>query len=99
MKSVITKLEANLSERTLSGDIMRTPYVLEVRGAAIPNVLVYEMLDTVKGFTTVLVQAPVVDGKPLLAPSTMDAIARRVKPNARAYGGNRGGSVRVRRYS
>lgn len=99
MKSVITKLEANLSERVLSGNIMRTPYVLEVRGAAIPNALVHEMLDINTGSVTVLVQVPKSDGKPVLAVSTIDAIARRVKAGARAYAGNQGGPLMVRRYA
>lgn len=99
MKSVITKFEAKESERVIDKGFVRTPYALEVRGAAVPNALVYSLLDMDTGALTVTVQVPKEGGKPVLALSTMDALARRVKPDARAYAGNKGGAAVVRRYS
>jgi hypothetical protein len=97
MKSVITKLEANLTERVMERGFVRTPYTLEVRGAKVPNALVHEVLDMETGAIRITVQSPLVDGKPVLALSTMDAIARRVKPGVKAYV-SQGRMVLVRRY-
>lgn len=82
MKSVITKLE--VSERWID----TVKYDLEIHGAPVPNVIVEKRTDMENGFESVLIQVPIVDGKPVLAVSTMDAIARRVMPSARRYAGN-----------
>lgn len=95
MKSVITGFEVITEEVTLE----RTPYAVEIRGEAMPAVKVTKVQNLTMGGYTIWVEVPKVDGRPILAVSTMDALARRVKPDARAYGGNKGGAVLRRVYS
>lgn len=95
MKSVITKLEEN---RELSS-LGTTRYNLEVRGQVIPGVIVEKHTDE-QNNVTVRVQTPLVDGKWLLSPSAMLAVADRLIPGAHAYAGNAGHpKVRYRLYS
>lgn len=95
MKSVITKLE--VSEKWLGV----TKYDLEIKDAVVPNVIVEKHTDVNTGFESVLVQSPIRDGKAVLSLSTMDAIARRIIPDARKYAGNHvtnKSQVMIRRY-
>lgn len=76
MKSVITKLEARTEDQTYG----RIPYDVEIKGAKPANVVVAKLPKlSDKTETLVEITAPV----GLLALSTMDAIARRIIPNAR----------------
>ena len=95
MKSVITKFEVLADEVTLD----RTPYAVEVKGQAMPSVKVVRVQNLTMGGYTIWVEVPKVDGRPILAVSTMDALARRVAPGAKVYGGNKGGAVLRRVYS
>lgn len=95
MKSVITRFEENTSEQMLG----KMPYIVEVRGQRVPNLRVEKLTDIESGAVTVLVEVPKSDGRAILAVSTMDALARRVKPDARAYAGNKHGAVARRMYS
>ena len=93
MKSVITKLE--VAEEWFG----ITRYDLEIRGQVVPGVIVEKRTDE-KNNVTIHVQTPVVDGKWLLSPSAMAAVAERLKPGCRAYAGNAGHPrVRFRRYA
>lgn len=91
MKSVITKFEID-PEMVLLGS---TRYVVEIRGEVVPNLVVEKNLNTENGHVTVRVQVP----RGTVAVSTMDALARRVDPTARAYAGNKGGASQVRLYA
>ena len=95
MKSVITKFEVLTDEVTLD----RTPYAVEIRGQAMPSVKVVRVQNLTVGGYTIYVEVPKVNGRPILAVSTMDALARRVSPVATVYGGNKGGEVLRRVYS
>lgn len=95
MKSVITKFEVIADEVTLE----QTRYVVEIKGQAMPLVKVTKVQDLVHGGYTIRVEVPKVDGRAILADSTMDALARRVDPNAKVYGGNKRGMVKVRVYA
>lgn len=95
MKSVITKLEEN---KELSSFGV-TRFDLEVNGQTIPGVIVEKLTDA-KNNVTVRVQTPLVDGKWMLSPSAMLAVAKRILPGAKAYAGNAGHpKVRYRMYS
>lgn len=95
MKSVITKLEEN---KELSSFGV-TRYDLEVAGKEIPGVIVEKNTDA-QNNVTLRLQTPLVDGKWLLSPSAMLAVAQKIKPGAKAYAGNAGHpKVRVRLYN
>lgn len=91
MKSVITKFEVVEDNVTLAV----TPYRVEVKGIRDPRLKVERVQDLKNGGYYVLVQAPA----GMLALSTMDAIARRVDPKARALSNMAGKTVHVRIYS
>lgn len=76
MKSVITKLEARTEDQTYG----RIPYDVEIKGAKPANVVVAK-LPKLSDVTETLVE--ITSPKGLLALSTMDAIARRIMPDAR----------------
>lgn len=90
MKSVITKFE--VVEENVS--LAVTPYRVEIKGKYDPRVKVERVQDLIKGGYLVMVQAPA----GLLALSTMDALARRVDPGARAVSNLPGKSVHLRGY-
>lgn len=98
MKSVITKMEKN--EDASVWGVER--FDVEIKDSKVPNVIVERRTDPNNGFVSVLVQVPVVARKPVLSLSTMDAIARRILPDARVYAGNHvtaESRVQVRRYT
>jgi hypothetical protein len=93
MKSVITKLE--VAERLLGVE----RYELEVKGAKPHGTIVEVRTDINTGHRHVFVQTPVNGG---IAPSTADAVARKLIDGARKYSGNHVGPtsvVRVGRYA
>jgi hypothetical protein len=79
MKSVITALEPNRDEMLLGF----TPYRLEIKGEPETRVKVTEIRDITTGKATVRIVAMAAAGTPVQAVSTLDAIARRILPNAR----------------
>lgn len=98
MKSVITKLVKDEDASVWGAE----RFALEIKGAVVPNVIVERRVDIQNGFESVLVQTPIVDGKPVLTLSTQDAIARRIITDARVYAGNTltpDSRVQVRRYT
>lgn len=96
MKSVITKLEARTEDQTYG----RIPYDVEIKGEAPANVVVAK-LPKLSAATQTLVEitTPLVGGSPLLALSTMDAIARRILPDAKVLTSYSGASARRRVYA
>lgn len=93
MKSVITKLE--VSERLLGVE----KYDVEIHGRKAHGTIVELRTDIDTGHRHVFVQTPVNGG---LAPSTADAVARRLITGARKYAGNHvtvASVVRVGRYA
>lgn len=93
--SVITLLEPNTDEMLLG----QTPYKLEIKGAPEPRVKVTELMDLNTGTKTVRIIARASQGVPALALSTMDAIARRILPNARVKASGKGHSGMHREYA
>jgi len=92
---VITNLVVDTDAMTLGV----WPFKVELKGKPEPRLKVRKLQDLSTGELTVSIEAPVVDGKPIVAVSTMDTIARRVLDGARVYAGNKGGTVRYRRYA
>jgi hypothetical protein len=90
MKSVITALVPDLDNMLLG----ITPFKLELKGKPEPRVRVEKIQDMENGGFTVRIVAPAD-----VALSTLDAIARRVVPDARVYAGNKGGPTKVRLYA
>lgn len=88
---VITELSRDLDSSAV-GDLR---YIVALKGQREPRLKV-SRLQTESGAIVVIVEAPKVDGKPIVAVSTMDAIARRIDPSARA-GAGLNGSTRVQR--
>jgi hypothetical protein len=96
MKSVITKLEARNEDQTYG----RIPYDVEIKGERPANVVVAK-LPKISDATQTLVEitTPLVGGSTALAVSTMDAIARRILPDARHIVTYPGESARRRVYA
>lgn len=95
-KSVITKLEARTEDQTYG----RIPYDVEIKGTVPANVTVAKLPKlSSAGQTLVEITTPLVDGGTLLALSTMDAIARRILPEARHLTTYAGSSARRRVYA
>ena len=96
MKSVITKLEARTEDQTYG----RIPYSVEIKGETPANVVV-AMLPKVSDKTQTLVEitVPLVEGATALALSTMDAIARRILPDAKVLVTYNGSAARRRVYA
>jgi hypothetical protein len=92
--SVITELSP-IMEDALWG---KTPYALSIKGQPEPRVKVKEVLDVNTGETSVEIIALVDDDKPVLALSTLDQIARRIKPDARVQHSRKGSVNMVRLY-
>lgn len=92
MKSVITKLEARTEDQTYG----RIPYDVEIKGAKPANVVVAK-LPKLSDVTETLVEITAPTGT--LALSTMDAIARRILPEAKVRVTYDGTSARRRVYA
>jgi hypothetical protein len=90
MKSVITALVPD-NDNLLLGV---TPFKLELKGQSEPRVKVQKIQDLEYGGFTVKIVAP-----SEMAVSTLDAIARRLLPNARVYAGVKAGPTKVRLYA
>jgi hypothetical protein len=96
MKSVITKLVARTEDQTYG----RIPYDVEIKGSVPANVVVAKLPKlSDKTQTLVEITVPLVSGAPALALSTMDAIARRILPEARHLTTYAGESARRRVYA
>lgn len=92
MKSVITKLEARTEDQTYG----RIPYDVEIKGERPANVVVAKLPKlSAEAQTLVEITTPVGS----LALSTMDAIARRILPDARHLVTYAGASARRRVYA
>jgi len=90
MKSVITRLEADNENMTLGS----TPYVLELKDKPEPRVKVRKVQDLNKGGFEVQIEAPAD-----IAVSTLDAIARRLIPQARVKVAGKNHATIIRYYS
>lgn len=89
-KSVITKFEVNEENVSLA----KTPYHVEISGRFDPRLKVERVQDLLKGGYYVYIQAPA----GVLAVSTLDAVARRVDPKARALSNMPGKTLHLRVY-
>lgn len=92
MKSVITKLVARTEDQTYG----RIPYDLEIKGSKPANVTVAK-LPKINETGQTLVEITTPEGA--LALSTMDAIARRILPDARHLITYNGKAARRRVYA
>jgi hypothetical protein len=99
MKSVITALEPVASGITFSASAVETPYTLEIKGQPEPMVKVTRLVNPENGSKMVRIVAMASAGQPILSLSTMDAIARRILPNARVTTANKGSAAFFRLYS
>jgi hypothetical protein len=90
MKSVITALVPD-NNNLLVGV---TPFKLELKGKPEPRVRIEKIQDMQDGSFTVRIVAP-----SDMSLSTLDAVARRLLPNARVYAGSKLGPTKVRLYS
>lgn len=93
--SVITGFAKNVEDATLG----RTPYVVEIKGQNPGGVRVAELMDADTGTVSIEVIAPAPDGKPVLALSTMDALARRVRATAKVAFNGQGPTTLRRVYA
>ena len=93
--SVITNLVPDYDEMLLGA----TPYKLEIKGEPEPRVRVTELMDLETGTKTVRIIAKASEGVPALALSTLDAIARRILPNARVKATGKGTAGMHREYA
>jgi hypothetical protein len=91
--SVITDISRDLDASSV-GDLR---YIVSLKGKPEPRLKVSRFQHE-DGAIMVIVEAPKVNGKPIVAVSTMDAIARRVEATARAGAGINGSARVQRRY-
>lgn len=61
------------------------PYIVTIAGQVEPKVKASKKLNAANGVKIVSVQVPEVNGRPMLADSTLDAVARRIEPEAKVY--------------
>lgn len=95
MKSVITKLEINDDASTHSVKM----YDLDIKDKPRHGVTVKRIFDVWTGKTVVKISSIVKDGAPVLSLSTMDAVARRIIPNARVENVVKGSKITIREYA
>lgn len=79
---VVTNLTRNLDAAAVDS----MPYIVELRGTVEPRIKAIRRVTD--GHVSAVIQVPLIEDKPLVAVSTMDAIARRILgAGARVYGG------------
>lgn len=94
--SVITALVEDTENMTLGV----TPFKLEIKGQPEPRVKAVKFLDVTTGkVSRVRVTALAADKIPALPLSTLDAVARRILPNARVSVANKGNAQFYREYT
>jgi hypothetical protein len=94
--SVITSLVADTENMTLGV----TPFKLEIKGSPEPRVKATKIIDINTGkVAKIRIVAMASDGVPAQPLSTLDAVARRLLPNARVTAANKGSAQFYREYS
>lgn len=94
--SVITALIEDRDNMTLG----ITPFKLEIKGQAEPRVKATRFIDVNTGkVSKVRITALAADGVPAQPLSTLDAVARRILPNARVTVANKGRAQFYREYA
>jgi hypothetical protein len=94
--SVITALVADTENMTLGV----TPFKLEIKGSPEPRVTATKFIDIDTGkVSKVRIVALAADGVPAQPLSTLDAVARRLLPNARVTAAHKGTAQFYREYS
>lgn len=94
--SVITALVPDTENMTMGV----TPFKLEIKGSPEPRVKATKFIDTETGkVTKIRITALAADGVPAQPLSTLDAVARRLLPNARVTAANKGRAQFYREYA
>jgi hypothetical protein len=93
--SVITALAPIHEEKTWT----ETPFKLELKGKPEKRVTVKQILDTETGKRMVRIATLAPSGVPVQPLSTLDAIARRILPNARVQRIVKGSAALIREYA
>lgn len=86
-----------VADRDRAG-LNHTEYNLRYRGVDLPNVQVIRTVSDQTGEKSLWINAPKVDGKPVLNNSQMDAVARKLLTAPRAGSGTNGPLRMARRY-
>lgn len=93
--SVITGLTQNIDETVLGF----MPFDVELRGKREPRVKVHKLQDYKTGALSVRIDVVAASGKPVVALSTLDAIARRVLDGAKIEKTVKGALKHIRHYA
>lgn len=87
----MTKRNVEVTPDRENAGLNEMPYIVEIKGLRDPRITAVRTFYPETGRFLIMVKSPLKDGKPVLADSTMDTIARRINSDAKiSYKGGKG---------